>query len=467
MPPPGYIVDPNNPLAFIIDPNANGSSDTKPAGFFGGLTGGLSSAFDKAGNFLKTDAGKLVAGGLGGLLGLAGGSGQTQGSQGYSEGIPEYTAQRELVPGVFDPTGRRPGEAGRRYFTDTQYVPKTDATGIQTVMGGDYLANLNAEALARQQSGTAQNNALLQLMLAQQMGDSVSNFDPLVNISDPTGGKLADPNYIPQLGDIISGNEFVDTTQSVGTREDGTTYVKTDAVGAGQIPLGLERGIVGKDSIYDPARIATQQIYEGIRGKWGDMNKAGAKQELAKFINGKTTPEAFATAMNMPLADVQAILSDAQTANTPPPLVEYSSAPSGVKPSLNPFTRKPQTNSDGAVLGDDGKYYNADSFAQGGRVGMYNQGGLASFLNRPRGYYLGGATDGMADRVPATIDGAEPARLSDGEFVIPADVVGHLGNGNSDAGAKNLYAMMDRLREDRTGTTRQGKQINPNNYLMG
>jgi hypothetical protein len=73
----------------------------------------------------------------------------------------------------------------------------------------------------------------------------------------------------------------------------------------------------------------------------------------------------------------------------------------------------------------------------------------------------------MADRVPATIDGAEPARLSDGEFVIPADVVGHLGNGNSDAGAKNLYAMMDRLREDRTGTTRQGKQINPNNYLMG
>ena len=95
----------------------------------------------------------------------------------------------------------------------------------------------------------------------------------------------------------------------------------------------------------------------------------------------------------------------------------------------------------------------------------YNQGGLASLGGQ--GYYLGGTTDGMADRVPATIDGAEPARLSDGEFVIPADVVGHLGNGNSDAGAKNLYAMMDRIREDRTGTTRQGTQINPNKYLMG
>tara|TARA_R110002167_G_scaffold195531_1_gene398264 strand:- start:1609 stop:2550 length:942 start_codon:yes stop_codon:yes gene_type:complete len=95
----------------------------------------------------------------------------------------------------------------------------------------------------------------------------------------------------------------------------------------------------------------------------------------------------------------------------------------------------------------------------------FAQGGLASLGGQ--GYYLGGATDGMADKVPATIDGAEPARLSDGEFVIPADVVGHLGNGNSDAGAKNLYAMMDRIREDRTGTTRQGTQINPNKYLMG
>lgn len=85
-------------------------------------------------------------------------------------------------------------------------------------------------------------------------------------------------------------------------------------------------------------------------------------------------------------------------------------------------------------------------------------GGLAS-LNR--GYYLGGPTDGMADLVPATIDGTQPAALSDGEFVIPADVVSHLGNGNSEAGAQQLYSMMDRIRRERTGTTRQGPKINP------
>jgi hypothetical protein len=81
------------------------------------------------------------------------------------------------------------------------------------------------------------------------------------------------------------------------------------------------------------------------------------------------------------------------------------------------------------------------------------------------GYYLGGTTDGMADNVPATIDNQQPAALSDGEFVIPADVVSHLGNGNSDSGAQNLYSMMERVRTDRTGNPNQGNQIDPNQYL--
>lgn len=89
-------------------------------------------------------------------------------------------------------------------------------------------------------------------------------------------------------------------------------------------------------------------------------------------------------------------------------------------------------------------------------------GGIAALA---RGRYLGGATDGMADKIPANIDGKQEARLSHGEFVIPADVVGHLGNGNSDAGAQRLYDMMDRIRKARTGTTQQGKQINPNKFL--
>ena len=83
------------------------------------------------------------------------------------------------------------------------------------------------------------------------------------------------------------------------------------------------------------------------------------------------------------------------------------------------------------------------------------------------GKYLRGDTDGMADKLSTTIDDTQPAKLSHGEFVVPADVVSHLGNGNSDAGAKVLYGMMDRVRKARTGTTKQGKRINPEKFTPG
>jgi hypothetical protein len=82
-----------------------------------------------------------------------------------------------------------------------------------------------------------------------------------------------------------------------------------------------------------------------------------------------------------------------------------------------------------------------------------------------KGGYLDGPGDGMSDSIPATIANKQPARLADGEFVIPADVVSHLGNGSTKAGAQRLYAMMDKVRKARTGTTQQGKQINPKKYL--
>jgi len=90
-------------------------------------------------------------------------------------------------------------------------------------------------------------------------------------------------------------------------------------------------------------------------------------------------------------------------------------------------------------------------FAGGGiaDLGGYSDGGRM----------LKGPGDGMSDNIPATIAGKQPARLANEEFVIPADVVSHLGNGSSEAGAKQLYKMMDRVRQARTGKKAQGKQI--------
>ena len=91
------------------------------------------------------------------------------------------------------------------------------------------------------------------------------------------------------------------------------------------------------------------------------------------------------------------------------------------------------------------------------------QGGIMAASGR----YLRGDTDGMADKIPSSIDGQQPAKLSHGEFVVPADVVSHLGNGNSDAGADVLYKMMDRVRKARTGTVKQGKRIDPSKFTPG
>jgi hypothetical protein len=97
------------------------------------------------------------------------------------------------------------------------------------------------------------------------------------------------------------------------------------------------------------------------------------------------------------------------------------------------------------------------SYAKGGiaDLGGYSDGGQM----------LKGPGDGMSDSIPATIANKQPARLANQEFVVPADVVSHLGNGSSDAGAKQLYSMMDRVRKARTGTKKQGRQISPNKYM--
>jgi hypothetical protein len=71
----------------------------------------------------------------------------------------------------------------------------------------------------------------------------------------------------------------------------------------------------------------------------------------------------------------------------------------------------------------------------------------------------------MSDSIPGVIANKQPARLADGEFVVPADVVSHLGNGSTDAGAKRLYAMMDKVRTARTGKKKQAPAINMNKYL--
>jgi hypothetical protein len=124
---------------------------------------------------------------------------------------------------------------------------------------------------------------------------------------------------------------------------------------------------------------------------------------------------------------------------------------------IEAMKRSPYMFAYGGPVDDEPGFDDFNNYMGGGIASMA-KGGMA-----PR--FLSGGGDGMSDDIKATINGKQPARLADGEFVIPADVVSHLGNGSSKAGAKQLYSMMDKVRTARTGNKKQGKQINPAKYM--
>ena len=180
------------------------------------------------------------------------------------------------------------------------------------------------------------------------------------------------------------------------------------------------------------------------------LNAAGLQSDAIRQANIAPTQGARTVALNqaqslfMPYRPSEGVPSPyGTTAEAAPP------ADSG---STTPFETTPMDPTDPNYV----PYANTsgDSMATGGIVGLA-QGGMAS-----TGYYLGGKTDGMADKIPATIANKQPAKLSHGEFVVSADVVSALGSGNSEAGAKVLYDMMDRVRKHAHGTKKQIKPAN-------
>ena len=96
------------------------------------------------------------------------------------------------------------------------------------------------------------------------------------------------------------------------------------------------------------------------------------------------------------------------------------------------------------MLADGGMAYAAGGLSH---LGDYSDGGRL----------LRGPGDGVSDSIPATIGNKQPARLADGEFVVPARIVSEIGNGSTNAGARKLYAMMDRVQNARKQTTGKNK----------
>jgi hypothetical protein len=133
-------------------------------------------------------------------------------------------------------------------------------------------------------------------------------------------------------------------------------------------------------------------------------------------------------------------------------LDNYDQAPQMQNPGTLDIPSRNEVSNNQGYMGDS-----VQLMAHGGisDLGGYSDGGRL----------LKGPGDGVSDDIPASIGGKQPARLAEGEFVVPARIVSELGNGSTDAGAKRLYQMMDRIQSDRKKTTGKGKfSDNPKAY---
>jgi hypothetical protein len=318
----------------------------------------------------------------------------------------------------------------------------------------------------------------LELFAQNNAGKTLTSED-LVALNNLAGEGYSAQDVIDTLGlKDKDGNPISETQlnktldRAVGTNTLNTIAADTDGLDENQVrdiaglitsnTLGIGEvadtfGVGGMDVVAELFN-AGYETGEQLTDRLGAFNEGLTEVDLvANLLNtGKTDVNTVAKKYNTTPEAVQAELDKVNEQNTLDYLAGLSDAEVGAlinddKLSIGQAVRVYQDRYPGLTEADIKASMKAMGYAQGGNVS---------------GYYLGGPTDGMADQIPATINDMQPARLSHGEFVVPADVVSHLGNGNSDAGAKELESMMDRVRKARTGTTKQGKQINPNKFLV-
>jgi hypothetical protein len=379
---------------------------------------------------------------------------------GYKGKVEKNTPIRERLELPDDPN-RRAGEYGRRYFTDTEYVRNPTASSGRVAQEEEIDASAQVLASTATPGATYGTRRVL--------GDVV----PDIQLSE----------------DQVVGTEVV----AEADQEEGKTYTQEgDSVGAGyeilqpdiyQADGAYEGGyLVEAESLRDSAKnytTAGREILLGS-GEEGGYNSEGLgynEAGYAKLTEGEQDPTKQYTDAGFQIYDTDRYDAEknynAEGYETTNPAQYYTNLYESTEAIADQKTALENVNTATAEAAQAAR----GSFAVGGLAqfaspydeekekdsAKFNQGGGVMQLGGGR--YLDGMTDGMADQVPSSIDGVQPAALSDGEFVIPADVVSHLGNGSSNAGAKVLDDMMSNVRQERTGNSKQGKQIDPRQVM--
>lgn len=250
-----------------------------------------------------------------------------------------------------------------------------------------------------------------------------------------TDGTL--PSIIESAGSIGGGGGIGDllTLKNAGTalRAAGLLSALT---GAGSGSDGGGGGSKGVNLIADHPITRTTNPMEYV-----------TPQQAADYIKGKYTGTTPLTA-------------ERKYFNYEHGPVSYTNVDTGVTARLNPETGQYETinnpNKNPAITTTQEEEY--VGAANGGLMALAHGGGVGHLGGySDGGRLLRGPGDGVSDSIPATIGEKQPARLADGEFVIPARIVSELGNGSSEAGARQLYAMMNRIQKARRKSMGKGK----------
>jgi hypothetical protein len=218
-------------------------------------------------------------------------------------------------------------------------------------------------------------------------------------------------------------------------------------------PSGLS-SLLG-NAITDPMGRTTNDTRGGMDGKGGqDMTPGGMASFAINGFNRNNTANPSVAALTM-----QDYINAAQRTYNPAASVMTGSMPGAIEQAqfsnINP--QQPTMKAAGGGLKDGGFVVPADVVSHLGNGST--DAGLAALQKRHNARPIRGAGDGMSDSIKTTIDGRHPARVADGEAYIPPEQVKRSG------GAKKFYAMMDKVRKERTGSKKQGKKINPNKYM--
>ena len=249
-----------------------------------------------------------------------------------------------------------------------------------------------------------------------------------------------------------------------GTRTGGRVLNATNvglAGGAAALIGGAAAAAGGGGSTTDTGTVPNSTL------SWNPSDPMAVSQGRAygqQFLNPVYAAEGGLMSLNNPM--------QGQIPYMQPQQNQYGQQPQYVQPTMIPNNYTPNEPSAFSQEYSNSPSKNQDPnnsvtmYSAGGMPIAMNSGGISSLGGySDGGRLLKGPGDGMSDNIPATIAGRQPARLANEEFVVPADVVSHLGNGSSEAGAKVLYAMMERVRKARTGNSKQGKQIKPEKYM--